>query len=298
MKKGTGRAYIALGIVSVLWGTTYIASRISVHAIPGLFVSGIRQFVSGTILVSYFLLKGFHFPDWQTIKKISFSSLFLLCISNGLLTWSLEYIGSGMAAIIAGLVPLFITLFSIWLLKFGRLTRWIVIGLFAGFAGIVTIFYDYLDQLRTPVFAFGISLSFLATLSWSYGSVYSAQHKLPTHILFGVGIQMLIAGCILLSVCLISGKYVNLANANYQSLYALLYLIIFGSLITYSAYVFAINKLPPALVSLYAYINPVVAIGLGWLLLDEKINGNMIAGSMITLVGVYLVNREFKKQRA
>jgi drug/metabolite transporter (DMT)-like permease len=173
-----------------------------------------------------------------------------------------------------------------------------VIGLFVGFAGIVTIFYDYLDQLTTPVFAFGISLSFLATLSWSYGSVYSSQHKLPTHILFGVGIQMLIAGGILLSVCFISGKYVNLANATSQSLYALLYLIIFGSLIAYSAYVFAINKLPPALVSLYAYINPVVAIGLGWLLLHEKINGNMITGSIITLLGVYLVNKEFKKQRA
>lgn len=114
-------------------------------------------------------------------------------------------------------------------------------------------------------------------------------------ILFGVGLQMLIAGIIMLIVCGITGKYVNLADAGQNSWIALIYLIVFGSLIAYSAFVFAISKLPPTLVSIYAYINPVVAVGLGWLFLSEKMNAVMLLGMLITLSGVFLVNREFKK---
>jgi drug/metabolite transporter (DMT)-like permease len=106
---------------------------------------------------------------------------------------------------------------------------------------------------------------------------------------------MFIAGIIMLLVCGVTGKYVNLASAGQELWIALLYLIVFGSLIAYSAFVFAIRKLPPTLVSVYAYINPVVAVGLGWLLLSEKMNGVMAAGILITLGGVFLVNREFKK---
>ena len=107
---------------------------------------------------------------------------------------------------------------------------------------------------------------------------------------------MLIAGTVMLIICFSSGKYVNLIHATHSSWYALLYLIFFGSLLAYSAYVFAISKLPPTLVSVYAYINPVVAILLGWILLQEKMNVNMILGTLIILYGVYLVNREYKKQ--
>jgi len=134
-------------------------------------------------------------------------------------------------------------------------------------------------------------------LSWSFGTVYTAKNKPVVDILFGVGLQMLIAGVIMLIVCGITGKYVNLANAGQNSWIALIYLIVFGSLIAYSAFVFAINKLPPTQVSIYAYINPVVAVVLGWMFLSEKMNAIMLIGMLITLAGVYLVNREFKKLR-
>jgi drug/metabolite transporter (DMT)-like permease len=107
---------------------------------------------------------------------------------------------------------------------------------------------------------------------------------------------MLVAGSVMLVICFTSGRYVNLMYAGNESWYALLYLIFFGSLLAYSAYVVAISKLPPTLVSVYAYINPVVAVVLGWLLLQEKMNIHMIAGTVIILVSVYLVNREYKKQ--
>ena len=298
MKKELGKAYIALAVVSFFWGTTYLASRVGAQHMPGLFVSGMRQFIAGFILVSYFLLKGYQLPDRKVLKKISIQGILLLCIANGLLTWSLQYISSGLAAIIAGLVPLFIALFSILLLRYIRFTKWMGLGLLVGFAGIVTIFYEYLHQLVNPVFAFGVLLAFISTLAWSFGTVYTSKYKLPAEILFSVGLQMLIAGIILLIVCFVTGQYSNPLQSAVVSWYALLYLVVIGSLMTYSAYVFAISKLPPTLVSVYAYINPIVAVALGWLLLHEKMTVNVIFGTLITLAGVYVVNREFKKQQA
>jgi drug/metabolite transporter (DMT)-like permease len=295
MSKDLYKAYIALGLVSFFWGTTYIASRISVQHIPGLFVSGIRQFISGSILVSFFLMKGYHFPGRDILKKISVQSIFLLCIANGLLTWSLEYISGGLAAIIAALVPLFIALFTVWLSKCAKITRWMFVGLIIGFAGVLTIFYDYFGQLQNRSFLLGVVLAIISTLSWSFGTVYTSKQKPPIDILFNVGLQMLIAGIVVLTVCAITGKYVNLANVGQRSWLALSYLIVFGSLLAYSAYVFVIGKLPPTQVSMYAYINPIVAVVLGWLLLSEKMNANMIIGTIITLAGVFIVNREFKK---
>jgi drug/metabolite transporter (DMT)-like permease len=295
MKKDLHKAYFALGIVSFFWGTTFIASRIGAQHMPGLFVSGIRQFVSGAVLVSFFLIKGHHIPGRDILKKISVQSIFLLCIANGLLTWSVEYISGGLAAIIAALVPLFIALFTLWLSKCAKITRWIIVGLIIGFAGVLTIFYDYIGQLQNRSFVLGVVLAVISTLSWSFGTVYTSKQKPPIDILFNVGLQMLIAGIVVLTVCAVTGKYVNLAHVGQSSWLALSYLIVFGSLLAYSAYVFVIGKLPPTQVSMYAYINPIVAVVLGWLLLSEKMNVNMIIGTIITLSGVYLVNREFKK---
>ncbi|HEX7905526.1 MAG TPA: EamA family transporter [Chitinophagaceae bacterium] len=295
MKKELYKAYFALGIVSFFWGTTYIASKIGSQHMPGLFLSGLRQLLSGFILVGFFLLKGYHIPGWQILKKISVQSVFLLCIANGLLTWSVEYISGGLAAIIAALVPLFIALFTVWLSKCNKITRWMLAGLIIGFAGVLTIFYDYLGQLQSKSFVFGVALAILSTLSWSFGTVYTSKQKPPIDILFNVGLQMLIAGILVLTVCAITGKYVNLAHVGTDSWLVISYLVIFGSLLAYSAYVFVISKLPPTQVSVYAYINPIVAVLLGWLLLSEKMNVNMLLGTLITLSGVYVVNREFKK---
>jgi drug/metabolite transporter (DMT)-like permease len=207
----------------------------------------------------------------------------------------MEYISGGLAAIIVALVPLFIALFSVWLSNSSKISKWMLAGLIAGFAGVLLIFYDYMGETQNKHFLFGVGLSLISVLSWSFGTVYTSKQKSSVNILFNVGLQMLIAGIIMLIVCGITGKYVNLADASKDSWLALLYLIVFGSLVAYSAYVFAISKLPPTLVSVYAYINPVVAVGLGWLLLSEKMNANMLIGMLITLSGVYIVNREFKK---
>jgi drug/metabolite transporter (DMT)-like permease len=298
MKKDLTKAYIALGVVSFFWGTTYLAARISVADIPGLLVSGVRQFVSGLLMVGYFKMMGYSWPDRKSLYHIAIQGILLLCFSNGLQTWAMEYIPSGLSAIIAALVPVFVTLFSVLLLRYARITKLMAAGLVIGFGGVATIFYEHLAGVFNSQSAFGILLSLSATLTWSFGTVYASRNKPTKDLLFSVGLQMLIAGVVMLFICLVSGKYVNLAESSTASLLSLTYLIVIGSLVTYSAYLFAISKLPPTQVSIYAYINPVVALFLGWLILHEKMSLTVVAGALITLTGVYLVNREFKKQQS
>lgn len=295
MKKDLHKAYIALGIVSFFWGTTYVAAKVGTEEMPGLFVAGIRQLLSGLILVSFFLLRGYKLPGLQVMKQISLQGFFLLCIANGALTWAMEYISGGLAAIIAAMVPLFIALFSVWLSNCAKLTRWMLAGLLIGFTGIVIIFSDYLGQMQSRSFVFGVMLALISVLSWSFGTVYTSRNKPAIDVLFNVGLQMLVAGTVMLLVCAVTGKYVNLTETGQQSWMAISYLVVFGSLLAYTAYVFAISKLPPTLVSVYAYINPLVAVVLGWLLLAEKMNMTMLFGTLVTLAGVYLVNREYKR---
>lgn len=298
-RKELYKAYTALAVVSFFWGTTYVAIKVGTQHMPGLFVAGVRQFLSGIILVSYFLLRGYKLPAWKDLRIISIQGFFLLCLANGMLTWAMDYISGGLAAIIAAMVPLFVALFSIWLARSARITKWMLIGLLVGFGGVFMIFYDYLGNLmQDRLFFLGIGMAILSVMSWSFGTVYSSREKPKVDILFNVGLQMFIAGVVMLIVCGFTGKYVNLSHAGAEPWLAILYLVVFGSLLAYTAYVFAISKLPATQVSIYAYINPVVAVFLGWLILSERMNLTMIVGTVITLLGIYLVNREFKRSRA
>jgi drug/metabolite transporter (DMT)-like permease len=296
MAKDKRKAYIALALVSFFWGTTYLAAKISASHIPGLFVAAVRQVISGAVLVIYFKAMGYKWPDKKSWIKIAIQAILLLSIAQGLSIWALEYIESGLAAILAGLVPLLVALFSILLLRFAKFTPLIIVGLVIGFGGIVVIFYKYFQGFTNTKYALGICLSLIAVVCWSFGTVFASRYKPKTEIMFSVGLQMLLAGLLLLIICGVSGKYVNLAAVNTDALWGLVYLIVIGSLLTYSAYVFAVSKLPPTQVSVYAYINPIVAIFLGWLVLHEQMGINVITGTAITLGGVFLVNKEFKKQ--
>lgn len=297
MNKEIQKGYVALAIVSLFWGTCYTASKIGNTYMPAIFMAGIRQFFAGLVMTVFFLIKKHQLPSWDNFKKIFIQGILLLFIGNGLVTWALEFIGSGLAAIIAALTPLFITLFSIVFIKYAKVSRWMFAGLAIGLAGVCIIFYDYIGQTANRSFIMGISMALLSVIAWSFGSLYSSKQILFVNILFGVGLQMLISGTMLLGICFISGKYVNLLHLPAPGWYALLYLIVIGSLLSYSAYVFAISKLSPTLISVYAYINPVVAILLGWILLKEKMTLHMLLGTVIILYGVYLVKREFNKQK-
>lgn len=291
------KALIALAIVSFFWGTTYLASRIGAQEMPGLFLAALRQIISGSILLIWFVgFKRYSLPDKTTLRKIFTQGFFMLVIGNGLSTWAVQYISSGLAAIIASLIPLLVVLFSILLLKNASFTRNMLIGMFVGLAGIAAIFYEYLDDLLNPDYAFGLMLTLIAISCWAFGTVYTSKNNLKINLLYGVGWQMFLSGIIMLPISLLLGQTTNLFEVSANAFYALAYLIVIGSLLCYSAYVYAIKHLPPARATIYAYINPIIAVFLGWLILDERLNLNVGFGTAITIVGVYVVNNEFRKQ--
>lgn len=289
------RAYIALGLVSIVWGTTYVAAKVGANQMPGFFVAAVRHFCSGLLLVSFFLLKGYKIPSMSVLKTISIQGFFLLCLANGMLTWSMEYLSGGMAAIIVAMVPLFVAFFSLREKHNSRFTIAMWCGWLVGLTGIVFIFWDYLTVANNPQQWFGIGLAFASVIAWAWGSVYTSRQSPQAGILFGAGLQMLISGAAMLLLCAITGYYVVPSQIDTSGWWALAYLIFFGSLIAYSAYVFALAKLPASLVSIYAYINPLVAVVLGWALLSEHVSSKIALGIVVTLAGVYWVNREFSK---
>jgi drug/metabolite transporter (DMT)-like permease len=289
------KAYTAVAIVSFFWGTTYLVSRVAVQHIPGLFLAGVRNLIAGAVLVLFFFIRGQKFPDSKTLKQSALLGLVMIAVSSGLSHWSVQYISGGLAAIIGATIPLWMALFSFAVKRGSKFSLQTFIGLMLGFSGILVIFYDHLNELLNTDFRFGIILAVISCITWAAASVYTSGIKINTKLLFGAGLQMLFAGIFLTIITFFTGENVDLYELPQQTWIAMLYLIVIGSILTYSCYVYAVTNLAPARVGVYAYINPVVAIVLGWLLLDEKLNYIIASGTLITVFGVYLVNSSFRK---
>jgi len=293
----TTKAYLALAIVSIFWGTTYLAARIGVQHMHGLMLSGIRQTVAGLLITGFFLLKGFRLPGKEVLSRLFFIGLMMLVGANGLMTWAMQYIPSGLAAIIAATVPIWMTIFSFFMVQQkGRLSPLLLAGMFIGFVGVAGIFSDYLGDLMNPDFRFGIMLILISCLCWSMGSVLTAKWALEVNYLYGAGFEMLFSGIVMLAITLVTGEF-RQAEFTGELWGSLLYLIFFGSILGYSAYVYTLNNLPPSLASVYAYINPIVAVLLGWLVLDEQLNWITGLSCLVTLTGVYMVNTAVNKSK-
>lgn len=291
------KALLALGTISFVWGTTFMASRIGVRFIPGLFLSGLRQLIAGGLLVIFYIGKGHKIPDKKLLGKLGVLSIFMLVIGNGLSTWSVQYISSGLCAIIAAMLPLWIALFSLFIIKNTQITKGIITGLVLGFIGVIMIFYDSIHGAISTAFIFGVILEVVSMLSWAVGSIYTSKFDLSgVNILFAVGIEMLMAGVALMVICALSGHTADLNNIPREGWLSLAYLVGFGSLIGFGCYSYALSQLPPSQVSVYAYINPIIAVALGWAILDERISAAVLIGAAVTIAGVYLVNKGFRSQ--
>jgi drug/metabolite transporter (DMT)-like permease len=298
MKKQLFQAYLALATVSFFWGTTYLAMRVGVQYANGFAMAGLRQATAGILLAGFFLLRGHRFPDWQTTGKLFVIGLLMFMGSNGLMGVAVKHIPSGLAAIIGATVPIWMSLMGVFFLKEKKLSLMLLVGLLIGLAGIAGIFYDHLGDLFNPAFRYGMMLAFIACISWSFGSIYMIRSHLKVHVLLGAGLQMFFAGLAILLVSTIAGLQPTWYPLPHEFWTALIYLVVVGSIISYSAYAFALKKLPPSLVSVYAYINPLVAVTLGWIVLHEHFDVVTAVSCSVTLAGVYIVNQSVKKSIA
>ncbi len=289
------KAFFALALVCFFWGTTWLASKEGVKHMPALQLAGIRQFLGGTCYVLFFLAKGTAMPkgsDWGPILVLSFLNFML---SNALSTWGLQYVSAGLGSIIGAIFPLWLVIIAFFSNP-TRMKTGMVLGLVLGFTGICVIFYEYLDDFFDPRFRFGVLLSLASTWSWAFGTIYTKKHAVNFNPYFGLGWQMVLSGVTLMGGTAISGTSISFGSIPTESWMAIAYLVIFGSVISFIAYLYALQNLATEQASLYAYINPIVAVLLGWLLLDELLTLIIIGGMLITLYGVFLVNRSVTKQ--
>lgn len=291
-----GLPILALCWVSFFWGTTWIASKEGVKHMPALQLVAIRQFLGGILYVSYFLFKKTPWPKAKQWKTIFILSLLNFVFSNGLSTWGVKYISSGLGAILGAIFPIWIVLISLF--KGGKLDRKAILGLFICFGGVCLIFYDHLLDFLRPDFSFGIFLSLITTLTWAFGTLYTKKKAASFNPYFSLGLQMLLSSMIVFAISGATGNSIPLTTIPSESWWAIGYLVIVGSVLTFIAFIYALQKLPAEVNSIYAYINPIVAVLLGALIFGEPLTIAIAIGGFIVLVGLFLVNQSMRKRKS
>jgi drug/metabolite transporter (DMT)-like permease len=291
------KGYIALSITSTIWGTTWIASKIGVKEVPGLQLACMRQLLAGSILLLFFMLyKKLPLPSFKQFKWLFFNAIIVFVFANGFGTWGVKYIPAGLGALIGALYPLCVVILERIFLKTQKLNPLTVVGMLLGIVGITFVFYENaFSKSSNPLFVLGICLSATAMLAWSIGTILIAKNKIAINTYYGMGWQMVIGGSILFCIVNISGQAVSITHLSGTFWIATIYLATLGTILTFVAFVYSLKTLPATISSLYAYINPIVAIVCGYFYLHEPLSKGIFIGSIITLVGVYIVNYSVKK---
>jgi drug/metabolite transporter (DMT)-like permease len=290
-----GLPILALCWVSFFWGTTWLASKEGVKHMPALQLAGIRQLIGGFLYVCFFLYKKTPWPKGKQWKAILILSILNFVLSNGLSTWGVKYISSGLGAIIGAIFPLWIVLITVF--RGERIARLSILGLVVSFGGVCVIFYDHLADFIKPDFRFGIFLSLFSTVTWAYGTLYTRKKAASFNPYFSLGLQMVISSTILLAITGATGTGLSITAIPANSWWAIGYLTIIGSVLTFIAFIYALQNLPAHISSVYAYINPIVAVLLGALIFGEPLTFAIAIGGGITLCGLYLVNYSIRKAR-
>lgn len=287
--------YIALIWLCIGWGTTWIASKEGVKHMPALQLVAIRQlFGALAFLGFFFIFKKITWPtkaQWKTILVLCF--LNFIC-SNALSTWGVKYISSGLGAIIGTIFPLFLV--GIQYINKEMVPKKAIYGLGICFMGICVVFYDYLSDFGKPEFIFGIIASVTAAFTWALCAFYTRNYANTYNPYLSLGIQMLISSVLIYSICFFTHQTIPINKIPENSWLAIAYLVIIGSILTFIAFIYALQTLPPTLSSTYAYINPIVAILLGVWQFEEKLTINMLVGVGVVLTGLYLVNMAIRNK--
>jgi drug/metabolite transporter (DMT)-like permease len=287
---GRGQIWAALVAVWIIWGTTYLAIRVVNESIPPLLGAAARFLIAGAILYLFAARRGDRRGDKPTSaqwRSAAIIGTLLVFGGNGLVALAEESIASGLAALLVAMVPLWLALFDRVL--FGkRLRPLAIVGLAGGFGGAALLAAGSLEGESDPT---GVALVIGATLLWTSGSLYARRADLPRRPLVGAGMEMLCGGTVQLTVGIAIGELSDLEPSamTSRSVYAVLYLIVFGSLIAFSCYVWLIRSAPTPLVATYAFVNPMVAVVLGALILNEEITPRTLVAGLVIVASVALI---------
>ncbi len=286
----TRLAYGAWLAVCLLWGTTYLGIRIALETIPPMLMGGFRWTVAGALILAVMKLRGDAIPRRAEWPALSLLGLLLIGFGNGGVVWAEQTLPSGLTAVLVAVIPFWMIGVELLTGNGAPLTPWRALGLVIGFSGIVLLVWPELELGEGAAFLIGVLATQLACLGWAIGSSYSRRRRPAENVLAVAAFQMLFGGLAMLAGGLLHGEWPALSfNARTGS--ALGYLLVFGSLAGFSAYAFALKHLPLATVSLYAYVNPVIAMVLGTLVLGEPLSPRLAAAGAVVLVGMGMVRK-------
>jgi drug/metabolite transporter (DMT)-like permease len=289
------RAYLALALICIIWGTTYTAIKYAIEDFPPYLLVGVRQTAAGLLLLGLALgSKGTVLPDRAYILRQSLTGLATITGGNGFITWGMQYVSSGIAAIIGSLTPVMVVLFSIAWIGSERVSVRTIAGVLLGFAGLALIFREGWQDFANPDYRWGIAACFGSCLTWSLGTVMAKQWNSPkVRPLLNAGIQITAGGLGGFALSLLFDRTHHIDHT-LNGWISVAYLALIGSALAFTLYMFVLRHLSATVSSLYTYINPIVAILLGWALLGENLTAWEGVGMAITIAGIWVVNSSQK----
>ena len=282
--------WLALSSVYVFWGSTYLAIRVGVETIPPFLMAGIRYLIAGGILYPLATRFGDRTGDRPGLaqwKAAAIVGALLMFGGNGMVSWAERTVPSGIAALLVGTVPLWMVLID-RVIGRAAVSRKVVAGIVLGFSGVALLVRPSASQ-HLPLA--GTAAVLIATISWASGSLYSRTAPLPARPLVGTAMAMLTGGAVLMVAAAATGEFAHLRldAVSSRSLLAVAWLVGPGSIVAFSAYTFVLRKLPIATVATYAYVNPVVAVLLGWVILGESLSAQTVIGGGVIVAAVALI---------
>lgn len=295
----TGKIIAAFASIYFVWGSTFLAIRYAVEAIPPFLMAGVRFTLAGLLLYGWMHLRTAVRPTRQQWWAAAVAGLFLFTLSHGGLAWAEQRVESGIAALVGAMIPIWVVLLE-WLRPGGtRPLRAVVIGIVVGFAGLVLLIGPGQGSEAQPLDSGATVVMVIGTLTWAIGTLYTRGMALPLSPFMFAGMQMLVGGVLLLVAGAVTGDWLKPVPEAVlmRSLLALLYLVSFGSILTFSAYVWLLRITKPARVATYAYVNPVVAVLLGWALAREPLTlRTLIAAAIIVAAVVVITTNQQRSQ--
>jgi drug/metabolite transporter (DMT)-like permease len=285
------RIALAFLAIYVIWGSTYLAIRFAIETIPPFLMAGTRFILPGGVLYAWLRFRGTPAPVPLQWRSAAIIGALLLVAGNGGVTWAEQVVPSGVTALLISTVPLWIALQD-WLWHGGKRPGLsMVSGIAIGFVGVLLLIGPAELLGGHSINLAGVVVLTIATISWSGGSLYSRTAPLPSSPLMAVAMEMLCGGTLLFLLGLLSGELprVHLDLFSVRSLASLFYLMTFGSLIGFSAYIWLLRVVPASRVATYAYVNPVIAVVLGWALAGEELTARMLIAAVIIIAGVVVI---------
>lgn len=283
-------AYLAFITVCIVWGTTYLAISVALETVPVLLVAGLRWMAAGVVMSALMLATGRGLPRpamWGPLLLLGF---LMNVVGNGFVVYAQQHVASGLTAVLIATTPFWSALVERLLPKGERFSKRALFGLGLGFAGIVILVWPEMTNggASGRAFVLGVIAIQLACVGWVIGTAFARRHELGDNPFPSTALQMVFSGTMLLTAATINGDWQHLSFTP-RTLAAMAYLSIAGSLVAYSAYIYAIQHLPLQLVSLYAYINPIIAVTLGTLLLSEPFSTRVAVSAALVLAGTWVV---------